>query len=263
MNPLFGLLFLVGHQEGIIHNDLPVTSESVSTVETEGPWKFMYRRDKYARDRVMKSARLLLPYLKDGDTVLDVGCFTHEAKKYFPRAVNYIGIDQKAYHKNTRVTDLNHGFPPIPCQAALCLETLEHLLDPEDTLQAILQSIGESGFVVISLPNEASIFHRLRCLLGTVDAEAFSSQGKHLHLPSLRQARNFVSQAFLIQDEKYYISPSAVGSRNAWVGRLLGLIPDRVHQSLADAFPSLFARGFIFLCKKKLVDTSVPPCQTA
>ena len=218
-------------------------------------WKDMYRRDKYARDRVMKSARLLLPYLKDTDTVLDVGCFTHEARKYFPRAVKYIGIDQKAYHRDTKVVDLNHGFEPIECSHALCLETLEHLLDPMDTVQSILASLLPGGYFVLSLPNESTAFHRIRSLLGTVDADCFSGEGKHLHLPSLRQSRAFLRniQGLELQRELYYISPSACGSQGilgSLFGVVLSVIPDCIHQYLADRFPSLFARGFIFLLRK-------------
>ena len=215
----------------------------------------MYRRDKYARDRVMKSARLLLPYLSQDDknpsTILDVGCFTWEARKYFPRSVKYIGIDQEKYHPQTQVMDLNHGFEPIVCSHALCLETLEHLLDPEDTLSAIQKSVSDDGRVVVSLPNEATAFHRIRSLLGTVDAGAFESQGKHLHLPSLKQARRLVSKFFQIEKELFYISPSGCNSQNAFVGKILSLFPDWTHQFLADMAPSLFARGFIFLLKKK------------
>lgn len=213
----------------------------------------MYRRDRYARDRVMKSARLLLPYLKDGDTVLDVGCFTQEAKKYYPRVIKYIGIDEKQYHPQTRIVDLQHGFEAISCSHALCLETLEHLIDPQDTLESIYTSLPPDGMLVVSVPNEATFFHRLRCLCGTVDAGAFVGEGKHLHLPNLRQARNLVSRQFEIVLEKYYISPSACNSSQEWVGRILRTVPDVVHQCLADRFPSLFARGFIFLLKKKLL----------
>lgn len=211
----------------------------------------MYRKDKYARDRVMKSARLLLPHVKDTDTILDVGCFTWEARKYFPRSVNYIGIDQKQYHAKTKVVDLNHGFEPIPCQAALCLETLEHLIDPADTLESLSKSMSDHGKLVVSLPNESTLFHRLRCLFGTVDAGCFSSEGKHLHLPNLKVSKSFLSQFFEIERQLYYISPNAIGSQQQWVGRILGFVPDSIHQLLADRFPSLFARGFIFLCKKK------------
>lgn len=213
-------------------------------------WEDMYKRDRYARDRVMKSARLLLPFIKDHETILDVGCFTQEAKKYYPKWVNYIGIDAKAYHKDSQVVDLNFGFEPIGCQHALCLETLEHLICPEKTLQAIYKSMTDSGYLVVSLPNEASLFHRLRCLFGVVDAGCFESEGKHLHLPNLKQARKFLSGQFCIIRELYYISPSGEGSQQAWVGKILTLFPDWVHQKLADCLPGLFARGFIFLLKK-------------
>lgn len=211
----------------------------------------MYVNDKYARDRVMKAARLLLPYLKDNDVILDVGCFTQEAKKYFPPWVKYLGIDEKAYHRDTKVVNLHHGFEPISSSHALCLETLEHLIDPTDCLQSISDSLCDNGYLVVSLPNEATVFHRIRCMFGIVDAGCFQGQGKHVHLPSLKQTRDFLQSQFLVQDEKYYISPSACGSQQAWVGRILSLIPDSIHQLLADHFPSLFARGFIFLLKKK------------
>lgn len=199
----------------------------------------------------MLSARMLLPYLKDGDLILDVGCFTQEASKYYPPWIKYVGLDQAKYHKNTQVVDLNHGFEPVPCSHALCLETLEHLVDPQDCLESIYNSLPDGGLLVCSVPNEATLFHRLRCLCGVVDGECFSGSGKHLHLPSLQQARSFFAKTFEIVSEQYYISPSAQGSRQVWVGRILSLIPDDVHKFLADRLPSLFARGFIFLIKKK------------
>ena len=211
----------------------------------------MYKRDKYARDRVMKSARLLLPHIKDTDTILDVGCFTQEARKYFPRTVKYIGLDEKKYHRDTITTNLSHGFEAVPCQGALCLETLEHLVDPEDVLESLKQSMTGNAHLVVSLPNEATLFHRIRCLLGVSDGGCFQGEGKHLHLPSLAQSRQFLERHFDIVDTKYYISPSAVGSSHQWVGRILTLVPDGIHQWLADKLPSLFARGFIFLLRKK------------
>lgn len=237
-------------------NKLP-SSNNGSTVK-DGPWNGMYHRDRYARDRVMKSARLLLPYLSQDDknpsTILDVGCFTQEARKYFPGNVRYIGLDSAQYHSTTRVVDLSHGFDPIPASLALCLETLEHLIDPSDTLESLEKSLPENGHLVVSLPNEATVFHRIRCLFGTVDAQAFASEGKHLHLPSLGQSRKFLAKHFDILSEQYYIAPSACGSGCEWIGRILTLIPDRIHQWVADRWPSLFARGFIFLLKKKQVE---------
>ena len=203
----------------------------------------------------MKSARLLLPHLSNDDknpsTILDIGCFTQEARKYLPSSVRYIGVDSHQYHSTTKVMNLSHGFEPIPASHALCLETLEHLVDPSDTLESLEKSLAENGHLVVSLPNEATVFHRIRCLFGTVDAQAFASEGKHLHLPNLKQSRRFLSKKFDILSEQYYISPSACGSGCEWLGRILTLIPDWFHQLIADRWPSLFARGFIFLLKKR------------
>lgn len=212
----------------------------------------MYKRDKYARDRVMNSARLLLPYLKDNELVLDVGCFTQEAKKYYPKWIKYLGIDQKAYHPDTKVMDFHSGFEPIPCDSALCLETLEHLIEPQKTIESIYKSLKPEGYLVVSLPNEATLFHRIRCLAGIVDGQCYQGQGKHVHLPSLSQSRKFLlASGFHILLEKNYIAPSACNSSQVWIGRILTLFPDWLHQCLADSMPSLFARGFIFLLKKK------------
>jgi len=219
-------------------------------------WEEMYRRDKYARERVIKAVRMLLPYLKPGDTVLDVGCFTQEAKKYLPSDIKYFGIDGKKYHKDTLEANLDYGFYPVPCSHAICLETLEHLVAPKYTVESIYKSLSLGGYLVLSLPNEANVLHRIRCLFGVSDPECFSGEGKHLHLPSLKQVNKFLLDErlqyhFEILKKQYYVSPTGVGSRIPWVGKILSLIPDAIHQLLADLFPSLFSRGFIFLCKHK------------
>lgn len=219
-------------------------------------WRGMYHRDVYARARVMKATRSLLPYIKKGQTVLDIGCFTQEARKYLPSDVGYKGIDGKSYHKDSIVMDLDELGELPSWDHVVCLETLEHLVNPSLLLTKLAQASLAHSYLVFSLPNEATLFHRLRCLLGTVDAECFSGSGKHLHLPSLRQSRDLLQTHFVIEKEMYYISPSGCGSRNPWVGRILSAIPDSLHQWLADLCPSLFARGFIFLCKP--VDSPKP-----
>ena len=211
-------------------------------------WEGMYR-DIYAVARIKKSVKLILPLLSDKDIVLDIGCYTSEAKKYLPDNIQYIGIDSEAYVKETVVADLDIFYDIVTCNFAICLEVLEHLKYPKHIACTIAKSIKPNGYAVISLPNEATLFHRIRCLFGTVDAECFSEIGKHLHLPNINQCRKFLSEFFVIHKEVYYINPSATGSRQAWLGKILQLIPDCVHQWLADTWPSLFARGFIFLCK--------------
>ena len=218
----------------------------------DSPWDNMYEKDPWSRERVIRSVRLLLPHLKDGDTVLDVGCFTQEARKYLPSTIKYIGVDSKAFKPDTIVCDLNYDFPPMKVTHALCMETLEHLSNPSKTLRSLLQSIDDHGFLVLSLPNEATIFHRLRgVFLGIVDSECFAEEGKHLHLPSLSQCQQWFHRLGLyVESQKFYISPLACNSRQAWVGQILSLIPIPIHYFLARTWPSLFARGFIFLLRR-------------
>jgi len=214
------------------------------------PFENMYD-DKYARLRVRRAVDLLKPYISENDIVVDIGCFTQEVSKILGKKVKYIGVDFKGYNDSTLVHNLNSGMLPIPCDAFLCLETLEHLLSPAKILVTAFECMSARGYCVISLPNEATIFHRIRAVFGTVDAECFSDRGKHLHLPSLKQCREFLGRYGEIVREEYYINPSAKGSRQEWLGLILRALPDFVHQTLANLLPALFARGFIFLLRKR------------
>ena len=205
-------------------------------------WPNLYD-DPYAVKRIEKS--LELADIRPGMSVLDVGCHLGELEAFMPVEVMYTGIDVLNGHNIDGGFNLGKKFDRI-----LCLETLEHLLRPRSTLESICSHLLPDGLLVLSLPNEATIFHRIRCLLGTVDAECFSDQGKHLHLPSLRGCRELIKESHLqVEAEEYYVSPQAVGSRQAWLGGILSLIPTPIHEFLAKSLPSLFSRGFIFVCK--------------
>lgn len=207
--------------------------------------------DPDAQRRIKKSIELL--DCKDGMTVLDVGCHKQEARQYLPEKSLYCGIDSVKLNPDTQVIDLDGNFDfPHQVDRILCLEVLEHLLMPSGTLQTLHRLLKDDGILVVSLPNEASMFHRLRCLMGIVDQEAFSFPGKHLHLPSLHQARKFVNQFFLIEDEAFYLSHKPKGTRQKLIPLILSLIPIPLLQLLANVLPSLFARGFIFKLRKKL-----------
>lgn len=207
--------------------------------------------DPDAQARIKKACEMLEcdPYMN----VLDLGCHKQEARGYLPGKCFYIGIDQQALVSGTIVMDFDGEFEyPEKVERVLCLEVLEHLKYPGETLQSISQILEDDGIAVVSLPNEASLFHRLRCLLGVVDQECFSSCGKHLHLPSLGQCREFLSKIFSIEEEDYYISKEARGTRQPILQLILKILPNPLYMLLANCLPSLFARGFIFKLKKRL-----------
>lgn len=208
----------------------------------EDYWPSLYE-DEYAIKRIEKS--LNMADLKPGLTVLDVGCHMGELETYMPIEVMYNGIDHLNGHDIDGGFELDTKFDRI-----ICLETLEHLKYPKRTLLAIKDHLADDGIAIISLPNESTLFHRLRSFFGTPDAECFSECGKHLHLPSLAQSRQLLKDLFFIEEEKYYINTSARFCRQKWMGFILKLIPDFIWQAMANTVPSLFARGWIFRCRK-------------
>jgi len=199
--------------------------------------------DPFARERIKRSCELL--NCAHHHSVLDVGCHKEEAREFLPKHISYLGVDGLRGDTIDGGLELLFKFDRI-----LCLEVLEHLQFPHKTLASLVDLLKDSGTIVISLPNEASLFHRLRSLSGTVDQECFSESGKHLHLPSLKQARSFVEKYLTIQKVEYYISDGC-GTRTPFLRGILKAIPKRFLKLLASFCPSLFARGFIFQCVKK------------
>lgn len=209
-------------------------------------WKGM-EQDPDAIDRIRRSCELL----KAGEwmTVLDIGCYKQVARRFLPNC-DYHGIDCERYVPDTVVRDLENGFLwDKKVDRILCLEVLEHLKHPSRVLESIKMALKDNGIVVISLPNENTLFHRIRALTGTCDAECFGERGKHLHLPSLKQCREYLGKYFEVVGEQYYIS--STGSRNRSVAWLVAKLPKSISKKAMEICPSLFSRGFIFVCRKK------------
>lgn len=132
----------------------------------------------------------------------------------------------------------------------ICTEVLEHLLNPEMILKSISKLVKKDGTVIISLPNENTIFHRIYSVIGVgIDAGAFGSF-KHFHLPTITQSRDFVSKYFHIEKEVYYINFSGRASRFPGIGIIFSAIPDIIWESLVRLFPNLLARGVVFKLKR-------------
>ena len=204
--------------------------------------------DPDAIARIKKAVALL--DAKEGMTVLDIGCHKQEAFQYLPDGITYYGVNDTVLVPNTIRLNIDGGFEfPLKVDRMLCLEVLEHLECPYGTLQSLSKVLKDNGVLVVSLPNEATLFHRLRCLFGIVDQECFNFPGKHLHLPSLRQSRKFLKDLFLIEKEGGYVTQHAKKCRQKWIVPLIKFLPMKF---LSKISLSLFARGFIFKLRKKL-----------
>jgi len=99
----------------------------------------------------------------------DYGCgcghFIAILKEIFPRS-RFIGVDfseiatQKAYQLNgnainflkSSISELP-GFPPNVFDAAVCLQTLEHVYDYTNALKRIMQTVCFGGQLILTVPN--------------------------------------------------------------------------------------------------------------
>jgi 2-polyprenyl-3-methyl-5-hydroxy-6-metoxy-1,4-benzoquinol methylase len=217
--------------------------------------------DKYMRMRSEAFAKMISDKIKPGTTVLEIGCYTASLLDFLPKGVDYYGADfdeealKIARSKGAKVNKMDFNGQDIgfnmKFDIVVCTEVLEHVLDPHKLIQKIGNLVKSDGYVLLSLPNENTIFHRLMSACGIgIDMCAFELY-KHLHLPTIRQSRDFVSKYFKIVKTDYHINPSAKGSRAEKIGKLLMLLPDPFWYFLARLFPGLFARGVIFLCVPK------------
>ena len=214
-------------------------------------------RDPYWARRVKTNADLLRPYFKPGGRLLEVGCYVGDLAEFLPDDLNLVGYDydstalEQAASRGYETHQINLDRDPLELEGkfdyAVCTEVLEHLVEPHRVLHSIAKCLKPDGKVVISLPNENTIYHRLMALFGVgVDMCAFELY-KHLHFPTVRQAKNFVGTYFDLEQVSYYVNPRAEGSRIEKLGPLLMLMPNAGWDTLAKVMPGLFARGTIML----------------
>lgn len=53
----------------------------------------MYSQDAYVRRRFLETRGLLVPYIKDGVSILDIGCYTADLLHVIGERVEYVGVD--------------------------------------------------------------------------------------------------------------------------------------------------------------------------
>lgn len=226
----------------------------------------LLEKDPYVKRRFEGYLSLISKKLKSGCKILDFGGYNGDFYQFLkdkgslPDNVVYeiIDFDQAAIEIakskgiSARVFDFNKDnlenfLGEKKYDLIICAEVLEHLLDPAKQLQILGKMLKNDGFFLISLPNENTIFHRAYCLLGFGPDQYVFELFKHLHFPTIKQSRNFVSKFFSIKKEIYYINPGGKGSRMASASMILKIFPDSFWQLLANVSPGLFARGGGFL----------------
>jgi SAM-dependent methyltransferase len=182
--------------------------------------RFTMRRYKIAKE--MLDA-------KTDNRVLDIGCYDGYFISTIDADTYGFDTDGEALKvaSDRGIKTLDSLKIPFKFDKIVCMEVLEHLQDPLEMVKEIKRLLTPGGRVLISLPNECTLWHRIKMLLGWgVDSTGFVPW-YHLHFPTLKQNDRFISKNFEIIQKRYWVY-----GLPQWFACL----------------PTLFARGVIYEC---------------
>jgi len=138
---------------------------------------------------------------------------------------------------NAFVADVTKPIPEAGYDYIFCLEVLEHVTDPLKALNNLVEALGPSGRLVISLPNEFNIYRRLAILMGSPGIGGHEYH--HLRFFDINSARKLIAVAGL----------EVIGRKFAPLMpiRWKAILP--FGEFLKIIRPQLFALGSIWLLK--------------
>jgi methionine biosynthesis protein MetW len=146
--------------------------------------------------------------------------------------------------------DLNTGSLPFRDKAfetVIASEIFEHLLRPRRVLSEIKRVLRATGSLIVSLPNEATLWQRFSFLVkGRIDLHPFEEHDiahKHLHFPNIDDNLKLIDSEFRVEKVVFHVDSS--------LGRPAELVPNALHVCLAKVLPSLFARNVILIGRKR------------
>jgi len=178
--------------------------------------------------------------------LLDVGASTKFLEKFIPKNVKYHSLDYTGKHD--WIVDLDKKKIPIKSgtfDIIVCLETLEHLIDPERVMEELLRIGKKDAIFILSLPNDYNFVLRFYYLLGKKVSiqKPFKTIKEHLHIhtPRVKDIIDFFSK-YIETEEIYYAWSSRTGLNARGIkGQIYKVIDDLINL-LAKIYPSLFSR---------------------
>lgn len=185
--------------------------------------------------------------------ILDLGCSSGLlAEKLRARGHYVVGVDRLAVSGVLQRTDafyavdLEHGIPPeagTSFDLVIAGDVIEHLTRPLDALQQISQLLRPGGQVILSVPNFAHWYPRLRVALGLFGYDRRGIlDATHLRFFTRANLRRIIRAAgFDILEERATGIP--LGIFNSAADR--GLLIQRINGALVRARPTLFGYQFL------------------
>lgn len=178
--------------------------------------------------------------------LLDIGAGSKDLKTFLPSKIGYYSLDCTSNH-NIKVDIDKVKKLPIKNKEydiVVCLETLEHVCDPNKVIREIVRITKDNGMMFLSMPNEYNFWLRLQYLFGIKDKmkEPFEVVNKHLHiqLPRVKDIKKLFSNYIEIK-ETYY----------GWDSYRAPKFFNKALTKLANIWPSMFTRVVVIYGIKK------------
>jgi len=198
----------------------------------------------------------ILKHIEKGKVILDVGCGTGalgaRIKKIQKNQVYGIDISPASLKKARQRLDkvysidiennLRFPFKNSFFDVIIFGDVLEHVRNPEAVLLNAKKYIKRNGIMIISLPNIANWYYRLRLLLGIFDyAEEGIMDDTHVRFYTLKTAKELIENAGLriVRLEATPGSPIPIK------------IFPRLKYWLSQGWKTLFGNGFVFVVERK------------
>lgn len=156
---------------------------------------------------------------------------------------------------DTRVEDIEQPtlLPEMSADWVLCIDVLEHLMNPAACLANAHRILRDDGFLVVNVPNHFDLRGRIRILLGSgIDSQRYFATSPHWEYPHVRFfSRRSIEDLLRVSGFKLVADygPRFVAFPRLHVFRNLGFMP--ALRAMQARWPDLFSAGFFLICKKR------------
>lgn len=189
--------------------------------------------------------------------VLEIGAGDKIIADFLPKNFKYSSLDFGKQHDYN--FDLNKKKLPIKSNTfdvIICLETLEHIMYPDEILQEISRIAKKDAVFFISMPNEYNFVQRFYYLIGRKTAydEPFQVVAKnlHIHKPRVRDILEVISK-YLAITEVDYVWKSRHSTEYLRFSSIFQLI-DKIIDAFTPIWPSMFSRVVSVQASKKIIN---------
>lgn len=224
-----------------------VTSQSV-----EDDYYESYNRNVAGSDNyLLERERIMLENIK-GENIMDIGCGPGKIGLLIKKK-RLFGVDiftnpkklvKERGYKKVFLMNISQDSIPVgtnTMDTVICMETLEHLMDPIHALAEINRVLKKNGKLIISVPNIGWIFSRILHLLGVfADLHDYQIVPSHIRFFTISRLKKILG---------------IMGFDNIKVFGTTDFVSPVPGQSIlnmsAKIYPSLFASNPVFVATKK------------